>query len=116
MTRYKSLGGIGLLVGSLALVSSLFNIGAISTQASSHREAPMISQDPEADNLDLYAFVSPDKPDTISLIATFIPFEGPAGGPNFYRFGDEAYRYAVNPLPEAFRGEVNAILRADREP
>jgi len=49
----------------------------------------MISQDPVADNLDLYAFVSPDKPDTVSLLATFIPFENPAGGPNFYRFGDD---------------------------
>jgi hypothetical protein len=49
----------------------------------------MISQDPVADNLDVYAFVSPDKPDTVSLLATFIPFEGPAGGPNFYRFGDD---------------------------
>lgn len=56
---------------------------------SSHREAPEISKDPVADNTDVYAFVSPDKPDTVTLIANFIPLEGPAGGPNFYEFGDD---------------------------
>lgn len=56
---------------------------------SSHREAPSISQDPVADNTDLYAFVSPDRPDTVTLIANYIPLEGPAGGPNFYEFGDD---------------------------
>jgi hypothetical protein len=57
-------------------------------RASSHREAPLISNDPQADNTDLYAFVSPDAPDTVTLIASFNPFEDPAGGPNFFRFGD----------------------------
>ena len=57
-------------------------------RASSHREAPLISADPQADNTDVYAFVSPDAPDTVTLIASFLPFEDPAGGPNFYRFGD----------------------------
>lgn len=56
---------------------------------SSHREAPAISQDPAADNTDLYAFVSPDQPDTVTLIANFIPLEDPAGGPNFFQFGDD---------------------------
>jgi hypothetical protein len=56
---------------------------------SSHREAPSISQDPVADNTDLYAFVSPDRPDTVTLIANYIPLEGPAGGPNFYEFGHD---------------------------
>jgi hypothetical protein len=56
---------------------------------SSHREAPSISKDPVADNTDVYAFVSPDKPDTVTLIANYIPLEGPAGGPNFYEFGDD---------------------------
>jgi len=56
---------------------------------SSHREAPEISKDPVADNTDVYAFVSPNKPDTVTLIANFIPLEGPAGGPNFYEFGDD---------------------------
>ncbi len=56
--------------------------------ASSHREAPLISGDPQADATDVYAFVSPDAPDTVTLIASYIPFENPQGGPNFYRFGD----------------------------
>ena len=56
---------------------------------SSHREAPGISKDPVADNTDLYAFVSPDKPSTVTLIANYIPLQGPAGGPNFYEFGDD---------------------------
>ena len=56
---------------------------------SSHREAPEISKDPVADSTDVYAFVSPDKPDTVTLIANYIPLQGPAGGPNFYEFGDD---------------------------
>jgi hypothetical protein len=56
---------------------------------SSHREAPEISKDPVADSTDVYAFVSPDSPDTVTLIANYIPLEGPAGGPNFYEFGDD---------------------------
>ncbi|HXZ99496.1 MAG TPA: DUF4331 domain-containing protein [Candidatus Binatia bacterium] len=56
---------------------------------SSHREAPGISKDPVADNTDLYAFVSPDQPGTVTLIANWIPLEGPDGGPNFFEFGDD---------------------------
>ena len=56
---------------------------------SSHREAPEISQDPVADSTDVYAFVSPDRPGTVTLIANYIPLQGPAGGPNFYAFGDD---------------------------
>src|SRR5947199_5617317 len=55
----------------------------------SHREAPKISKDPVADNTDLYAFVSPDKPDTATILANYIPLEEPAGGPNFNAFGDD---------------------------
>ena len=62
---------------------------------SSHREAPEISKDPVADNTDVYAFVSPDRPDTVTLIANFIPFQNPQGGPNFYEFGDDV-RYAIH--------------------
>jgi hypothetical protein len=56
---------------------------------SSHREAPEISKDPVADNTDVYAFVSPDDTDDVTLIANFIPFQNPQGGPNFYEFGDD---------------------------
>lgn len=58
--------------------------------ASSHREAPLISGTPQYDNTDVYAFVSPDKPDTTTIVANWIPFEEPAGGPNFYTFADDA--------------------------
>ena len=56
---------------------------------SPHREAPEIAKDPVADSTDVYAFVSPDKPGTVTLIANYIPLQGPAGGPNFYEFGDD---------------------------
>jgi hypothetical protein len=55
-------------------------------KASSHREAPMILSDPRADNTDVYAFVSPDRPGTVTLIANNIPFEEPSEGPDFYNF------------------------------
>ncbi|MGZ4803982.1 MAG: DUF4331 domain-containing protein [Acidimicrobiia bacterium] len=63
--------------------------------ASSHREAPLISQDPVADNTDTYAYVAPDAPDKVTLIANWIPLEEPAGGPTFPRFGDDVL-YSFN--------------------
>src|ERR671930_2193873 len=62
--------------------------------ASSHREAPLISEDPSADNTDLYAFRSPDKPDTFTIISNWIPGEDPAAGPNWYTFSPTA-RYNI---------------------
>jgi len=62
---------------------------------SSHREAPLISKDPVADSTDLYAFVSPDAPSTVTIIANYIPLEEPAGGPNFFEFGDDVL-YEIN--------------------
>src|SRR5919201_2003724 len=56
---------------------------------SSHREAPEISKDPVADNTDVYAFVSPDRPHTVTLISNFVPLQDPPGGPNFFEFGDD---------------------------
>ncbi len=63
--------------------------------ASSHREAPLISNDPLADNTDVYAFRSPDDPNTITIIANYIPFESPEGGPNYYTFGSRV-RYEIH--------------------
>ncbi|MBA3827476.1 MAG: DUF4331 domain-containing protein [Taibaiella sp.] len=63
--------------------------------ASSHREAPLISSDPQADNTDLYAFRSPDDPTTITIIANYIPFELAEGGPNYYGFGTNV-RYEIH--------------------
>ena len=63
--------------------------------ASSHREAPLISNDPLADNTDVYAFKSPDDPNTITIIANYIPFESAEGAPNFYNFGTNV-RYEIH--------------------
>jgi hypothetical protein len=78
---------------SLALGTGLFaGLGPAPGGASSHREAPLISQDPSVDNTDVYAFVSPKDSSKVTLISSWIPFEEPAGGPNFYLF-DENARY-----------------------
>ena len=66
-------------------------MGYASTFASSHREAPMIANDPQADNVDVYAFRSPDMPDMVTLIATYIPMQLPHGGPNYYWFGENIH-------------------------
>ncbi|MEV6129517.1 DUF4331 domain-containing protein [Streptomyces violaceusniger] len=64
-------------------------------QASSHREAPLISGQPQYDATDVYAFVSPDKPDTTTMVVNVLPFQDPAGGPNFYKFAHDA-RYDLH--------------------
>ena len=78
-----------------AVAAALVGPGPGNGTASSHREAPLISEDPVADNTDLYAFVSPDKPNTVTIVANYIPLEEPAGGPNFYGFGDDVL-YEIN--------------------
>src|SRR3954451_25480215 len=93
-TAIHSKGGFGLTV--LALVAGAIALllaagpGPHAARASSHREAPLIATDPAADNTDLYAFVSPDRPDTVTIVANYIPFEEPAGGPNFSNFDENA--------------------------
>jgi uncharacterized protein DUF4331 len=80
---------IGLVVGLVVLAAGVPGF------ASSHREAPLTAADPQIDSTDLYAFVSPDAPDTVTLISNWIPFENPAGGPNFYPWAP-AVHYDVN--------------------
>jgi hypothetical protein len=77
---------------SLLLAIGLFSLNA---SASSHREAPLISSDPLADNVDVYAFRSPERPQNIILIATYVPMQLPQGGPNYYTFG-ENIRYEIH--------------------
>jgi len=79
-----------------ALVAALTSRGGspATAQASSHREAPLISEDPSADNTDTYAFRSPDAPDTVTIISNYIPGEDPAAGPNWYTFSPSA-RYVI---------------------
>lgn len=74
----------------LMIAAALIGLqGADRAGASSHREAPLIAQDQYADTTDVYAFVSPDVTDTVTLIASWVPFELPEGGPNYYRFADD---------------------------
>jgi len=80
-----------LLIAVIALLVAVPFINRFgSVSASSHREAPMISEDPLADNTDVYAFVSPDRPDTVTIIANYIPMETPASGPGFWSFDPNA--------------------------
>jgi hypothetical protein len=83
------------VAGAVAAAAFVGAVGPSSATASSHREAPLIGDDPVADNTDVYAFVSPDKPSTVTIIANYIPFEDPAGGPNYYRF-DPTVLYELN--------------------
>ncbi len=86
-----------LLVAGAAALAVAFAVGRAPTagNASSHREAPLISEDPSADNTDLYAFRSPDRPDTVTIISNWIPAEDPAAGPNWYTFSPSA-RYLIH--------------------
>jgi Domain of unknown function (DUF4331) len=78
-----------------ALAAAVVGSGPSAGTASSHREAPLISEDPSADNTDLYAFRSPDKPSTVTIVANWIPGEDPAAGPNYYTFSPSA-KYKLN--------------------
>ena len=76
---------------------------------SSHREAPETAKDPVADSTDVYAFVSPERPDTVTLIANYIPFQAPDGGPNFYEFGDDV-AYDIH-ISNKGKGEADITYR-----
>jgi hypothetical protein len=86
----NSKGSFGFLLAMIGLVGI-----SVALMSSSHREAPMIANDPLADNTDLYAFRSPDFPDKITIIADYIPAELPFGGPNYYTFGEDI-RYEIH--------------------
>ncbi len=85
------LATLSLTLASTALLAG----GAGVSSASSHREAPLIAADPQVDNTDVYAFTSPDKSDTVTLVANWFPFQEPNGGPNFYPWADGAH-YDIN--------------------
>jgi hypothetical protein len=87
---------IAVAASALAIAAGTTTLlGPGTSTASSHREAPLVAGDPQIDDTDLYAFVSPDKPDTVTLIGNWYPFEEPNGGPNFYPFATDA-RYNIN--------------------
>lgn len=72
-------------IGAALAAASLMTVSGIAS-ASSHREAPHISDDPAADNTDLYAWVEGSN---LVILANYIPLEEPAGGPNFHKFSDD---------------------------
>lgn len=84
-----------LAVLTLSISLALAVAAAPLTSASSHREAPLSAADPQNDATDLYAFVSPDAPDTVTLLSNWIPFQEPGGGPNFYPWA-EGTNYDIN--------------------
>ena len=86
-----ALGAVAIAALGAAVVGS----GPSAGTASSHREAPLIAEDPSADNTDLYAFRSPDKPNTVTIVSNWIPGEDPAAGPNYYTFSPSA-KYKLN--------------------
>jgi hypothetical protein len=89
--RLMAVGLVAVL--SLGLVVTM--LAPTRGDASSHREAPLTAADPQVDNTDVYAFTSPDKRAKVTLVSNWIPFEEPAGGPNFYAFA-EGVRYDIN--------------------
>jgi hypothetical protein len=80
--------------GGLVAGAALTALGPLGAEASSHREAPIIAGLPQYDTTDVYAFRSPERTNTVTLVANWIPFEEPAGGPNFYSFATDA-RYNI---------------------
>src|SRR6478736_8613036 len=77
----------------ILVAALLAALAAVPGSGSSHREAPLTSIDPTGDDTDLYAFTAPDATNALTVVANWIPFEDPAGGPNFYRFDDKADYY-----------------------
>ena len=86
---------LAVLAAGATAASSAALLAPSTSTASSHREAPYTLSDPQADNTDIYAFVSPDAPDTVTLAANFQGFQEPAQGPNFYPWDDKA-RYEIH--------------------
>ncbi len=102
---------LGILLVVVVAVSAAVQFAPPQASASSHREAPAISQDPAADNTDTYIFRDPVDPTKIDLVANYYPYEGPAGGPNFYRFGDDVlYEFHIDNDGDA-RDEITYQFR-----
>ena len=94
MLRKRTRTRVLAAAASIAVGAGLFALAPLQSGASSHREAPLTAADPQIDTTDIWAFVSPDRPDTVTLIGSWIPFEEPAGGPNFYPWAD-GVRYSM---------------------
>jgi hypothetical protein len=89
VSRSRITRAVGLAVTAALAVGAFAGLGPVASTASSHREAPLVSAEPPIDATDLYAFVPADEPDTVALIGSWLPFEEPAGGPNFYLWAEK---------------------------
>ncbi len=85
----------GLVLAGTLVSTSMIGVWSTPAMASSHREAPAISQDPQADNTDVYAFRDTADPTKLNILANFIGVEDPNGGPNFVRFSDDV-QYSIH--------------------
>jgi hypothetical protein len=94
LPKMAALGAGVALVAGAAFVAARDHAPAPTT-ASSHREAPGLINDPQADNTDFYMWIAPDAQDSITFVANVVPFQSPYGGPNFFRFGDDVI-YRIN--------------------
>jgi len=97
------------LAAGVVAAASVYGLGPASAGASSHREAPYIATDPVVDNTDVYAFVSPENNGTVTIVANWLPFEEPNGGPNFYPFATDA-RYNIK-VDNDGDGESDVTMR-----
>ncbi|NVO83740.1 DUF4331 family protein [Hymenobacter terrestris] len=77
-------------------------------EASSHREAPLIADDPLADNTDVYAFRDPNNAEMVNLIVNYIPLELPQGGPNYNTFGENV-RYEIHVKNDGSKANADDI-------
>ncbi|HEY8173015.1 MAG TPA: DUF4331 domain-containing protein, partial [Dehalococcoidia bacterium] len=98
LKRLARLGALPVLAGiTVAAVTAMGLDSSTTGEASSHREAPLIAGDPLADATDTYVFIAPDSPDKVTFVGNWIPLEEPAGGPNFYNFGDDVlYEFDID--------------------
>jgi hypothetical protein len=116
-SRIRHLSVTRLLLVLAAVTSPLLFIAGLllmqmPAAASSHREAPLISKDPFADNTDTYVFIPTGSTDRITLIATWIPFEEPSGGPNYFEWDDNVlYEIHVDNDGDA-RSDITYTLRS----
>lgn len=74
-------------------------LASVPALASSHREAPGITEMPKVDSTDFYMFRSYEsgRAGYVTLIANYYPFQDPWGGPNYFALDPDAlYRIHID--------------------
>lgn len=100
---------------AMAAVMIMAGLSVLVVSGSSHREAPLISQDPAADNTDVYAWVDANDPSKVNLVVNVYPGQEPGGGPNFYRFSDDVlYEIKIDNNGDA-KEDISFRFRFDTE-